>query len=140
MVEKIEKVQAIGYILLGEVNSLTGFFAVPKGEDDIRIVYNVTACDLNTALWAPNFALPMIDLVLTNSDSKTWFSNIDLGEMFLNYFLDEDLREYAGVDVREIGGAKWERWERTLMGFRPSPYVCTQTFGWGEDAIRGDGL
>ena len=24
------------------------------------------------------------------------------------------------------------------MGFRPSPYVCTQTFGWGEDFIRGD--
>ena len=126
------------YILPGEVNSLTGFFAVPKGEDDIQIVYNATTCGLNAALWAPNFALPRIDLVLRNSDSKTWFSNIDLGEMFLNYFLDEDLREYAGVDVREIGGAKWERWERTLMGFRPSPYVCTQTFGWGEDAIRGD--
>ena len=58
--------------------------------------------------------------------------------MFLNYFLDKDLREYAGMDAREIGGAKWERWECTLMGFRPSPYVCTQTFGWGEDAIRGD--
>ena len=26
----------------------------------------------------------------------------------------------------------------TLMGFRHSPYVCTQTFEWGEDAIRGD--
>ena len=89
-------------------------------------------------LQAPNFALPTIDLVLRNSDSKTWFSDIDLGEMFLNYFLDEDLQEYAGVDVREIGGAKWERWERTLMGIRTSPYVCTQTFGWGEDAIRGD--
>ena len=127
-----------GYILPGQVNSLTGFFAVPKREDDIRIVYDATACGLNAALWAPNFALPTIDSVLQNADSRTWFSDIDLGEMFLIYFLDEDLREFAGVDVREIGGAKWERWERTLMGFRPSPYVCTQTFGWGEDAIRGD--
>ena len=138
MREKIDKVRSRGYILPGEVNSLTGFFAVPKGEDDIRIVYDATACGLNNALWAPNFALPTIDSVLRNADSRTWFSDIDLGEMFLNYFLDEDLREYAGVDVREIGGAKWERWERTLMGFRPSPYVCTQTFGWGEEAIRGD--
>ena len=138
MAEKIDKVRSRGYILPGEVNSLTGFFAVPKGEDDIRIVYDATACGLNAALWAPNFALPSIDSVLRNSDSRTWFSDIDLGEMFLNYFLDEDLREYAGVDVREIGATKWERWERTLMGFRPSPYVCTQTFGWGEDAIKGD--
>ena len=138
MAEKIEKVRSRGYILPGEVNSLTGFFAVPKGEDDIRIVYDATACGLNAALWAPNFALPTIDSVLRNADSNSWFSDIDLGEMFLNYFLDEDLREYAGVDVRDIGGAKWERWERTLMGFRPSPYVCTQTFGWGEDAIRGN--
>ena len=138
MTEKLEKVRSRGYIRPGEINSLTGFFAVPKGDDDIRIVYDATACGLNEALWAPNFSLPTIDSVLRNSNSKTWFSDIDLGEMFLNYFLDEDLRKYAGVDVREIGGKKWERWERTLMGFRPSPYVCTQTFGWGEDAIRGD--
>ena len=138
MMEKIEKVRSQGYILPGQVNSLTGFFTVPKGEDDISIVYDATACSLNSVLWAPNFALSTIDSVLQNADSQTWFSDIDLGEMFLNYFLDKDLREYAGVDVRGIGGAKCEWWERTLMGFRPSPYVCTQTFGWGEDVIRGD--
>ena len=108
---------------------------VPKGNDDIRIVYDVTACSLIAVLWAPNFALPTNDAVLQNADLRTWFSDIDLREMFLNYFLDEDLREYAGVDVTEIGGAKWERWEQILIGFRPSPYVCTQTFGWGEDVI-----
>ena len=138
MKEKLGKVRDRGYILPGEVNSLTGFFAVPKGSDDIRIVYDASACGLNAALWAPNFALPTIDSVLRCADQSTWFSDIDLGEMFLNYFLDEDLREYAGVDVREIGGAKWERWERTLMGFRSSPYVCTQTFAWGDAIIRGD--
>ena len=58
--------------------------------------------------------------------------------MFLNYFLDEEMRAWAGVDVREIGGAQWERWERTLMGFRPSPFICTQSFGWSEDCTRGD--
>ena len=24
------------------------------------------------------------------------------------------------------------------MGLRPSPFVCTQSFGWSEDIIRGD--
>ena len=138
MMEKLGKVRERGYVMPGEVQSLTGFFAVPKGDDDIRIVYDATACGLNAALWAPNFALPTIDSVLQNADSSTWFSDIDLGEMFLNYFLDEELRSYAGVDLREMGGNKKERWERTLMGFRPSPYICTQTFGWGESGIRGD--
>ena len=138
MEEKIGKVRQRGYILPGQVNSLTGFFAVPKGDDDIRIVYDATACGLNDALWSPNFALPTIDSVLRNAEPTSWFSDMDLGEMFLNYFLDEEVREFAGVDVREIGGIKWERWERTLMGFRSSPYVCTQTFGWGESVIQGN--
>ena len=106
MTEKIEKVQSRVYVLSSEVNSLTSFFVVPKGEDDISIEYDATAHGLNATLWAPNFALPTINSVLRNSDSKTWFSHIDLGEMFLNYFLDEDLREYAWVDVREIRGSK----------------------------------
>ena len=117
MAAKIGKVGDQGYILPGEVNSLTGFFVVPKGTKDIRIVYNATACGLNHTLWSQNFALPTIDAVLRGANQDTWFSDIDLGEMFLNYFLDEDLRRFAGVDVREIGGEQWERWERTLMGF-----------------------
>ena len=117
MGEKLGKVCDKGYILPGQVNSLTGFFAVPRGDDDIHIVYNATACGLNEALWAPNFALPTIDSVLRNSSQNSWFSDIDLGDMFLNYFLDKDLREFAGVSIHEIGGKKWKRWEKTLMGF-----------------------
>ena len=64
-----------------------------------------------------NFMLPTIDSVLWGANQDMWFSDIDLEEIFLNYFLDEDLRRFAGVDVREIGGEQWERWERTLMGF-----------------------
>ena len=71
MAEKSGKVRTQNYILPGEVNSLTGFFAAPKGTDDIHIVYNATACGLNNALWSPNFFLPTIDSVLrgANKDS-----------------------------------------------------------------------
>ena len=138
MKEKVGKVRARRYISPGEVNSLTGFFAVPKGDDDIRIVYDATACGLNEALWAPGFFLPTIDSVLRNASKESWYGDIDLGEMFLNYFLDEEVRKYAGVDVSKLGAGCWERWERTLMGLRPSPYVCTQSFRWCEDCIRGD--
>ena len=50
MAEKISKVRERGYIQPGKVNSLTGFFAIPKGDDDIRIVYDATACGLNESL------------------------------------------------------------------------------------------
>jgi len=137
---KISKVRDRRYIVPGEDISCTGFIAVPQGTDDIRMVYDATKCGLNAAVWAPNFGLPTIDSVLRNADGSTWFGDIDLGEMFLNYFLDERLRSYAGVDVRgEFPDSEgYERWERSLMGFRPSPFLCTQTFGWGEDVIRGD--
>ena len=76
--------------------------------------------------------------------------------MFLKYWLDEELCPYTGVDVSLLGerveradgsvdflegaGKKrlWERWERTLMGFQSSPYLCTQSFGWSEDFVKGD--
>ncbi len=145
LLSKIQVPRNKRYIVPGFVLSKTGYFDVPKGESDIRIVYDATKCGLNRALWSPNFYLPTIDALLRNADSDTYYGDIDLGEMFLNYALDEALRPYAGVDVtalepdrvRKGVKAVIERWERTLMGLRPSPYVCTQTFSWSEEIIRG---
>ena len=50
IVEKIQKVQDRRYILGGTVLSLTSFFHVSKGEDDIKLVYDLTACGLNEIL------------------------------------------------------------------------------------------
>ena len=138
--KKIQTVRERRYIVPGRVKSWTGFFAVPKGEGDIRMVYDATKCGLNAALWNPSFGLPTIDSVLGNADASTWFGDIDLGEMFLNYFLDEDVRPYAGLDLRaEIGDAeRYERWERALMGLRLSPFICTQSFAWCEEIVLGD--
>jgi hypothetical protein len=55
MREKIKKVADRGYIKDGEVDSLISFFAVPKGEEDIRMVYDATKCGLNEVIWSPNF-------------------------------------------------------------------------------------
>ena len=154
--KKINKVRRRRYIKLGLVKSITAYFDVPKGDDDICMVYDATKCGLNAALWTPNFFLPTIDTILRNADDTTWFGDIDLGEMFLNYWINEELRPYVGVDVTSMGeraedkfgnitfvhegrtGKIWERWERTLMGFQSSPYICTQMFSWSEDCLRGD--
>ena len=142
---KLQKVRSRRYIQPGFVRSLTGYFAVPKAKTDIRVVYDATQCGLNDALWAPNFFLPVVDSILRNATSATWFGDIDLGEMFLNYALDVEMRQYAGVDVTEVedqirhqSKRVLERWTRTLMGFRPSPYVATQTFAWSEEVIIGN--
>ena len=105
--DKIQKVRLCGYIAAGLVLSLTSFFQVPKGEDDICIVYNLTACGLNDALWAPSFWMPTIMNVLDCATSDAWFGDVDAGEMFLNYILDVNIRPYAGVDVSwmNAGGA-----------------------------------
>ena len=146
MEAKIRKVRERQYVQPGFVKSLTGFFAVPKAGTDIRLVYDATKCGLNDALWAPNFFLPTVDSILRNASETSWFGDIDLGEMFLNYHLDLDLQPYAGIDVTELDKTNtfrkmirvFERWTRTLMGFKPCPYICTQTFAWGEEVIVGD--
>lgn len=155
---KVNGLRSKGYISPGLVKSITLFFHVLKGKDDIRMVFDATKCELNAALWCPKFFLPTIDSILRNASDDTWFGDLDLGEMFLNFWLDEQLRPYAGVDVKSLGErgvdedgndifilsplgkTLWERWNRTLMGLKPSPYICTQSFGWCEDFIRGNRL
>ena len=148
MRKKIKKVADRGYIKDGTVDSLISFFAVPKGAEDIRMVYDATKCGLNEVIWSPNFFLPSVSTVVRSATPDTFFGDIDLGEMFLNYFLDEDLRSSAGVDVTDIadlleievpeGKRLIMRWERNLMGLKSSPYNSIRTFLWSEDFIRGD--
>jgi hypothetical protein len=99
---KLNVPRAKRYIVVSYVKSKTGFFAVAKGENDIRIVYDASKCGLNDALWCPSFFLPTIDSILRNADSGTWFGDIDLGEMFLNFMLDEQILPWVGVDVTEL--------------------------------------
>ncbi len=146
MREKLADVISKLYIEGGDVQSLTSFFAVRKGLDDIRMVYNGTSCGLNASCWAPWFPLPTVKTHLRTVESGTWMADIDLGEMFLNFMLDEDLREYAGVDVSlffpelltDSRGTLWKRWCRLLMGFMASPYLATRCLLRARKILMGD--
>ena len=145
MVQKLLKVKNRRYFEEGLVEALTTFFGVPKGEFDIRIVYDGTASGLNEALWAPWFSLPTVSSHLRVVEPGTYMADVDLGEMFLNFFLDERVRRYAGVDLTkylpnltEPGLSVWLRWARCAMGLRPSPYCAVQTLAWLEETIMGD--
>ena len=150
MKEKLKKVVEQGYMEPGFVKNLTGYFPVPKGDQDIRMVYDATKSGLNEAVWAPNFFVPSIDTVLQSMCNSTWSGDIDLGEMFLNYHVDCGVRSYMGVDLTQVfdkdkmlkfrdkKGRLWWFWSRCMMGFKPSPFLTTRAFAWSEDIIFGD--
>jgi hypothetical protein len=70
--------------------------------------------------------------------------DMDLGEMFLNFPLHEQLRPYCGIDLRpffpeEAGSSPlWEHWERCMMGLKSSPYVTIKTLLLGYESVVGD--
>jgi hypothetical protein len=102
MIDKWLKIIKRAYVQPGAVLSLTGSFPVAKGSSNIHMVYDASKCGLNEKIWAPNFMLLTIDTTLRHVDESSWFGDIDLGGMFLNFPLDEKLRQYAGIDVTEL--------------------------------------
>jgi hypothetical protein len=143
---KLSKVRERLYIDVGLVFSLMHMFYVPKGDSDVRMVYNSTSSGINDCLFAPHFGLPTILYVLHSLRPGYSQAGIDVGEMFPNFILGEQLRPYSGVDITHIktrpddlqhhlpeplsvmpewkkGRTRsWERWSRNWVGLRDSPY------------------
>ncbi len=148
MKKKLEKVRRWRYMIPGQVKSLTSFFAVPKGENDIRMVYDGTKSGLNDAMWAPWFSLPTIETHLRFVNECSFMGDIDIGDMFHNFILHGKNQCVAGVDLTSFfpeemvlkGFAQvlWEHWSRCGMGFKPSPYYAIQGILFADEYIRGD--
>jgi hypothetical protein len=145
VIQKLKKVRERRYIAEGYVVSLTSFFPVEKGDDDIRMVYDGSVSGLNDAMWVSRFVLPTINTHLRAVEEQTYMADVDVGEMFLNFILHEDLRSLSGVDLTcffpsKDGAPVWETWQRAAMGLKSSPYQCTQAMGVAEEVVRGDRL
>jgi hypothetical protein len=75
-------------------------------------------------------------------------SDVEIAEIFLNFFLDWHLRKYAGVGLKsyfddDLGKGKdafWVRWNRISMGLRPSPFCAVQIIDWLDETVFGDHL
>jgi hypothetical protein len=122
----LSKVRSKGCITSGNVLSLTSFFTLPKGEGDVRIVYDTTKSGLNSQLWVPWFMLPTIESHLRCVQLGTFMGDIiDFSEQFLNFILHKKVRPYVGVDLtsffpeelRKDKNVLWECWGRCGMGF-----------------------
>ena len=150
MITKVNKVRERRYIeQLDGVQSITHMFPVPKGETDIRMVYNGTSSGLNAALWAPHFGLPMVEHTLRSLLGGYHQADLDVAEMFLCFKIHPDLRPYAGVDVKLVKNRRPESWEvgrnrdfeawyRNFMGMKDSPYRSIQMMLMAKVEAYGD--
>ena len=101
-----------------EVKNITDFFTVPKGTNDICMVFNGTKSGLTDVLWATSFWLLNASSMLRTVSFNHCLVNIDLGEYFINLPLDLDLGPYSAECLELLkGGESEERilgwWERT---------------------------
>ena len=68
----------------------------PRGEEDVRIVYNGTGSGLNDTLWAPHFGLPNVRHTARSLMPGYIQCDLDIGEMFLNFLLHEEMMKMSG--------------------------------------------
>lgn len=106
---KLANVHQKGYIAQGYVYSLMSYSAVPKGEHDIRMVYDASALGLNDCLWATAFSLSSADYLLDLLSTDSWMGDLDMGEQFLNFPLHPRLQEHFGIDLRPYFMLFWGR-------------------------------
>ncbi|KAI2508968.1 hypothetical protein MHU86_5463 [Fragilaria crotonensis] len=149
---KLQKVVDRGYIEIVEdaekVKSFMFMFDVPKGDSDIRMVYDGSRSGFNESIWAPWFALPTVDTMTRTVLTGGWCGDRDFGEMFLNFMLHPEARVYCGVDLAQLdltvrGPAASKAtligcWTRNAMGLRSSPYLSVQSVTRIKQAFLGN--
>ena len=141
---KLRTVIDKGYLGPGPIKSLTAFFDVPKGEDDIRMVYDGTVNGFNDSIEVPTFGMPTLKAHLRAMGPGYHMVDADVGECFLNFHLHPSLRPYVGVDLthfqtnKDGPRLKWLCWHRAGMGLKSSPYQACQGMMVAEQIILGN--
>jgi hypothetical protein len=147
--DKIEKVICWRYLLpagtpgMGVKLSIK-YFTIPMGGDDVGMVYNATANKLNEAVWVPTFWLLRMDTLVRNFGRNSWMTDRNIGDMFLNYQLHNEVWPYTAVELTCLRdspketGPEWAVWDRNLMGFAASPYNSIKMALVAEEVCKGD--
>ena len=145
--EKIGKLRAKRNLDTGSVKSLVPYFYVPKGPQDIQVVFNGTSCSLNKCLFALHFCLPTVATLLRSLDKGMYQADSNYQEMFYNVLLHRSPRLFAGVDITHIRTNKpweaerirqWERFCRNYFGQTDLPGRLLQMSIKGKQLAYGD--
>ena len=78
--KKVMKVVERGYIVRSSLSSISAFmfmFDVPKGDSDIRMVYDGTKSGLNESLFTHWFALHTVDSMARSLLPGEWLADSD---------------------------------------------------------------
>ena len=85
-----------------------------------------TASGLNAVLFAPWFALTTLNCILRSVGPNTFSAENDCGEMFHNFWMHPDLRQYCAIDLTGLFP------EEVKSTGRPgSGYLC-EAWNWDE--------
>ena len=146
--EKLEKLLRRGYIHPGACRTTVPRFPVPKGSDDIRVVWDLSKNGLNGTMYTPTFFLASMSTYLRRIESGFYGGDFDVGEQFHNYMLHEGEQPYCGVeipvDLREkltkegLHIPKFMRWSRLVFGWQSSPYLALRMFARALEVAKGD--
>jgi hypothetical protein len=87
-------------------------------------------------------------MMLRAVDENTFIGDMDIGEIFLNFFLHESMQALCGVDLTEFFGKRdedtgrkvllWEKWVRAAISLKSSPYQAVQAILVAKEVILGD--
>ena len=127
---------------------------MPKGEDDIRMVFNGSSCGLNSVLFASNFGLPSSSTMTRLLSFGYKVVDMDIGEMFLNFPLHQSLRPSSGIDLSPLRLTLKNKdmippftlsdrrlsatWSSLWFGLRPSPECACTYYYLAEEVIRSN--
>ena len=149
--EKLRKLIIQRYILPGTVRTVVPRFPVQKGEDDIRVVWDLTKNGLNPLTFTPSFFLPTASSYVRRSEAGMWAVDFDIGEQFHNYPLHVSEQAYCGVNlpmglVEEMRAKglvveRFMRCDRLVFGWhQSSPYFALSHACLGARACYGQPL
>ena len=120
---------------------------MPKGDDDIRIVYDGTSGGINGVVWTPPFFRPTSNILTQLIESNTYQLDMDIGEMFLNFPLDPRVWKLCGVNLSGFDGLRLVDpklnhmvWTTLWMGFDPSSAYSVRHLGLCLEIAKGDHL
>jgi hypothetical protein len=146
--EKLTKLLLRRYLVPGDFRTAVPRFPVPKGADDIRVVWDLAKNGLNEKMFTPSFFLPTMHTYLRRLPAGAYCGDFDIGEQFHNYLLHESEQVYCGVEIppalkkrlqaRGTEVAPSMRWGRLVFGWQSSPYLALRMLTRALEQALGD--
>jgi hypothetical protein len=124
--KKIGKARVHGYLLaVFKILALINVFSVPKGHNNICMVYDGTKSGLNNMLFCPWFWLPTTSTMTRTLHKDDGTGDNDSGDFFLNFWQHLDLVPFLGEEANGVEKVL-VAWVCCAMGLKPSPYYAAQ--------------